>query len=342
MNDDLIERFAADYFDYNDISTRRRAVVRKDLRALGDHAGTSLDRITPDQFQSFLADELARGLMATTVERTAKGVRPWFKWAWRVGIIDADRYMRIMDVPLPRIPADAHLPRPYDRRELDRFWESLDATFPTLARRSTWDRYTKGNARWPRVWRHCMRLQIDAIVHLALHCGLRKHEIAQIEIADFHYDNEYVVVREGKGGRYREVPHTNGSRAAAAAWLEMRSLLRPSHDRPWLVLTPTASPNATIPSHPFNPMSSSGLDSLLHRVPGHGRGDEHWKMHRFRHTCGTEWLRAEMPIEKVQRLLGHRNLQQTLLYTQIVRTDVHAAAARAGEKFERAVSRRAA
>jgi integrase/recombinase XerC len=66
-----------------------------------------------------------------------------------------------------------------------------------------------------------MRLQVDAIVALALHCGLRRAEIFQLKPDDLHYDNEYIVV-VGKGGKVREVPFTEAARTAVQRWLDFR------------------------------------------------------------------------------------------------------------------------
>src|SRR3954452_18775340 len=58
-----------------------------------------------------------------------------------------------------------------------------------------------------------------------------------------------------------------------------------------------------------------------------------WELHRLRHTCGTEWLRAGMELQIVSRLLGHSNITQTLGYAEIVSDDVHRGAMRAHEDF---------
>lgn len=333
----MIDQFITEHSSYHGLSDSRVRQVRRSLGALRAHAGRELIQIDELAFESFLLDEVARGQAATTVRTTAHACKPFFRWAWRRGLIPADRYMRICDVPMPRLPAEANQPRPYARKELDVFWTAFDARWPKLKRVSTWTRWQKGIAKWPRVSNHCMRLQIDCIVSLALHCGLRQSEIWNLALDDFHYDNEYVVVQCGKGGKGREVPYTDQARAAAYAWIEARTVIAPSHDRPWLVLHPTATANSIMPSHPFNPMRRGRFTELLTTIPGAGKGDMHWQYHRMRHTCGTEWLRAGMSLELVSRLLGHASIGQTLGYAQIVRDDIHRSAARVGERFENAV-----
>ena len=102
-----------------------------------------------------------------------------------------------------------------------------------------------------------------------------------------------------------------------ARWLDFRAtVMRPTHERPWLVLSPWASPKKAVsPSRPEDPISEQGFEELLGRVGP-------WEYHRFRHTCATEWLRAGMDLQDLSKLLGHASIQQTLCYAEIVRDDI--------------------
>jgi integrase len=39
-----------------------------------------------------------------------------------------------------------------------------------------------------------------------------------------------------------------------------------------------------------------------------------WKLHRFRKTRATRWMEAGIPIRNIQRWLGHRSLETTMVY----------------------------
>jgi integrase len=65
------------------------------------------------------------------------------------------------------------------------------------------------------------------------------------------------------------------------------------------------------------------------------------ELHRLRHTFATERLRAGMPLENLQKLLGHSTITQTLAYADITHEDVLASAARTEGVFERGLRREA-
>lgn len=335
-----IERFCAAHFDYNGLSEGRRVDVRRALELYAAHAGKPLEDTDAADFKAWLESLVNGGLHVNTVRKFGNCVRPFYRWAWRdARIIDAETLMRVREVPNPRGASALGLPRPYTRKELGRFWTQFDAAWPTAIGERAWPRFKKGTSRFPRVSNYAMHVQLNAIVHLALHCGLRRAEVYAVRIDDIHPDNEYVVVRCGKGGKYREVPFTVDAREAVAKWLSIRRSVilhyGVRHDSVWVGLNPRASVrNPLLPSSPAAPMNVRRFGELMGTIGS-------WELHRFRHTCGTEWLRAGMPLEKVQVLLGHARITQTLGYAQVAGKDVVREARRAEAKFTEAVRRAA-
>jgi integrase len=41
---------------------------------------------------------------------------------------------------------------------------------------------------------------------------------------------------------------------------------------------------------------------------------EQWKLHRFRKTRATRWMESGIPIRNIQKWLGHRSLETTMVY----------------------------
>lgn len=337
----VVDDFAADYFVVEGITRKRQHDVLRTLGLLEAFAGAPPETLDELAVEAFVTAQVRSGLNINTVRFQLKAIKPFYNWCWRKRIVDADRVMRIREVKPPRGSADNHRPRPYTRKEIQRFWQEIDARFP-LATDLSLRRWERGTSRYRQIWRHPMNLQIHAIAGLALFGGLRHTEIRLIGIDDLHPDNDFIIVRGkspfGQNQGYREVPYTEQGREFVGRWLEFRAKLAPTHERPWLVLTASASPNSAVaPSHPTNRISEGAFKKLLLKVgPG-------WEFHRLRHTCGTEWLRAgNMKLEKVSKLLGHANITQTLGYAQVVREDVARDVRRGERDFTTAVGRQAA
>jgi site-specific recombinase XerD len=155
--------------------------------------------------------------------------------------------------------------------------------------------------------RHAIRLQLDAVIALALQLGLRRTEIFALDTASVHYDNAYVVVwRNGEawGDRCRKVPLTDEARPAIYEWLEFRSLLGIRQDRPWVALQGCNSVG--------EPMKRAAFDKLLRTYAGDG-----WTLKRLRDTCAVSWLRRGLSTEHLRQLMGYRTMDDTLPYVRL-------------------------
>jgi site-specific recombinase XerD len=336
----VVDDFAADYFVVNRISEPRRADVRRILALLSAFAGRPIEEVDADDLANYLASLVAGGMHVNTVRRYNHAIKPFFRWAFHRRIVTADQWLRIQDVKNPRGASGSQKPRPYKRAEVKEFWRLLDERWPLVPDKRL-KRWRNGTCQYKRVWTHAMNLQTSAVVSLALFAGLRHNEIFTISMDDLHPDNDYLVVH-GKTvihevPKVREVPYTEEGREIVAAWLEFRAWMKPKHNHPWLVVNANASMHpgrGVFRSLPNDQIKDGGFDALV-QYPGA------YELHRFRHTFATEQLRAGTDLEVVSRMLGHANLQQTLVYAEIVKEDLQRAARRSERTFIRAVGRAA-
>jgi site-specific recombinase XerD len=333
-----IERFEREYITYHRITPERARQQVRELRAFeATLDGRAVTDALQSDLQAYAGSLMGLGLHVNTVRKRLNMVRPFFSWAFASGLISADQYLALKQVKNPRGATANTLPKPYSRKELTAFWQAVDTTLPLLPEKGPGSRavtrWLQGKGPWRNVARHAMRLQVEAMVRLALDGGLRRAEIFRLSLNDLHYDNDYIVV-QGKADpstgepKVRKVPFTDEMRRTVYAWLEFRALMRPDHERPWL--------SCYGPSTFNKPMLWGRFTELLPAVVG-----PEWRWHRFRHTCATEWLRAGMELETVSRLLGHATLQQTLSYAQIIGSDIARAMTRHQASFAEAVSRAA-
>lgn len=152
-----------------------------------------------------------------------------------------------------------------------------------------------------------------AILAILLH-GLRVSEVCDLELADITLKPRggFVVVRSGKGGRYREVPLNKDAREALQTWLAVR----PKNGSP--VLFPSRNDD------PVQPRDIQRmLDKLAHSASG--LDPEQVTPHKLRHTFGKSLVDAGVSLDRVATLMGHQDLATTAIYTTPSREDLTAA-----------------
>jgi len=249
----------------------------------------------------------------------------FFAWAYQEGKVGAETLIAMRSTASPTGATDRARPQPYSAKELRAFREALDHRWRPLEDRDALrsvERWRAGRSPYPRIRRHAIRLQLDAIIALALHGGLRRRELLALTVDDMHHDNAYVVV--WSGGRSestaREVPFTDAARASVAAWLEFRAAMGADHGRPWLNLWA-----ARTALEPIGPDAFAKLPAI-YVAPG-------LSYRRLRDTRAVGWLKAGMTLWEVQRLLGHARLKDTLPYGEAVRADLECRVGRLQGRF---------
>ena len=75
-------------------------------------------------------------------------------------------------------------------------------------------------------------------------------------------------------------------------------------------------------------MTPAGLRSLF-RYHRRTTGVKLANPHRFRHTFASDMVRAGVSLPALMRLMGHSDIQTTLLYVQVTPQDVYVEYARA-------------
>ena len=162
-----------------------------------------------------------------------------------------------------------------------------------------------------------------AIVGLMLLDGLRSGEILALQLSDFHPADAHLYV-VGKGGRPRLLPLP----PELVPVLEKYLLLERPDTRCQSLFVCLKGPHRGLPLTP------AGLRSLFR----YHRRSSHIPLanpHRFRHTFGADMVRAGVSLPALQQLMGHSQIQTTLLYVQLSPQDVWREFARATEQRAR-------
>jgi len=141
----------------------------------------------------------------------------------------------------------------------------------------------------------------EALLNLLLYTGLRVGEAAALRLDDVILGERSgkVIVRSGKGRKYRELPLHKEPRQALAAYLKVRSGGEDDH----LFLGQRG------------PLGSRGIQMQMAAL---GKAAEvAVTPHVLRHTFGTRLLReAGTDLVTVAALMGHASIATTQIYTQ--------------------------
>lgn len=148
----------------------------------------------------------------------------------------------------------------------------------------------------------------NACFFVLAHTGLRAGECTDLLFQDLDLPGRRLMVRQGKGQRDRVVYLSEMASQALTAYLAGTSF---SPTTPlWL------KPNG-------QPITDSWLRDHMAAL-GEAAGVPNVTPHRLRHTLATRLLNAGMDITRIQKLLGHRHLDTTLIYARALDTTVEA------------------
>lgn len=145
-----------------------------------------------------------------------------------------------------------------------------------------------------------LRLE-NACILVMLHSGLRVGECVDLHLHDLDLPGKRLIIREGKGQRDRLVYLSDS--ACKAIHLYLQGVQRQPGDFIWL-------------QENGQPFSTGSMRQHVARI-GVAAGIEHLHPHRLRHTCATRLLNAGMDIVQIQKLLGHEDLNTTMIYARV-------------------------
>jgi len=176
--------------------------------------------------------------------------------------------------------------------------------------------------RFLRACDQCGSTRNAAIGKLLLYTGLRIEEVEALDLDDIVISARRgkVIVRDGKGGVYREVPLHRAVRTALRAWLDERPQHRGAEDSRALFLSRRGE-RMRVRALRYV-VAELGVDARLVHEPGHpDAGKSRVHPHTLRHTFGTQLLRSGVDIVVVADLMGHATLDTTRSYTRSSEAD---------------------
>ena len=145
-----------------------------------------------------------------------------------------------------------------------------------------------------------------AMIDLLASTGMRVGELVKLNRSDINFQERECIVF-GKGDKQRRVYFDARTKIHLMRYLENRTDSNPA------LFVSLQSPH--------NRLQISGVEIRL-RVLGRKLGITRVHPHKFRRTLATMAIDKGMPIEQVQRLLGHQSIDTTLQYAMVNQNNV--------------------
>lgn len=171
------------------------------------------------------------------------------------------------------------------------------------------DARTKGARREVRDW---------AMLHVALDAGLRVSEICALQIRDVILDRDHasVIVRDGKGGKKRGVRMGSALRDHLMQFIEWKAVIGEA----------TAGRVPLFVSTRGGALTRTAVYRVFRKYSDAVGIPRRFSIHSCRHTYASLLYKASnYNLRLVQKQLGHRSIQTTQIYADVLSEDAAAA-----------------
>ncbi len=217
---------------------------------------------------------------AATANRHIYALRGVLKECWRLGLMTAEDYQRAIDIK----PVQGQKATQAERGRHLKMGE-LSALVNVCADGTP------------------LGVRDSAVLAVAYGCGLRRAEVAAMQLADFDTVEGTITVKRGKGNKERVVPLTDDVCEYLTAWIEVRG--------PWagaLFTRILKGGHVTVDG-----MTEQAIYNLLAQRADQA-GVKKFSPHDLRRTFAGDLLDNGADLSTVQKLMGHSSANTTAGY----------------------------
>lgn len=236
-----------------------------------------ISRINILHFQAWLNDPV-QGFKKSSAIQILKKVRAWLNWASNPEL----GYLEVNPWNAIRVGAVAKKPKPIEEEDI----EILFATH-----------YRDANAMDSFTFH-----RREIILMMLYAWGLRRHELQGLDIHDVDLRKSFVITRN-KGGDTKELPYLDELKSVVARWLSQRGRYAKREEDALLI---TSNGNRLSVSQIYDIITDLGRRAGVTINP-----------HRLRDTCATTLVDDDVPLDRIMKIMGHKQLSQTMAYAEV-------------------------
>ncbi|MCC6189678.1 MAG: tyrosine-type recombinase/integrase [Anaerolineales bacterium] len=249
--------------------------------AVGDHPPQAITFHDVDQF---VMQQAQRGMGPSTINRRLAAIQSLYAF-----LSDEDPALVCPVLPHRHgLPEPKRLPRPVQTEQLEKFFAVITD------------------------------VRDRAMFILMLRCGLRRAEVAGLQLVDLYLQEERPrLVARGKGGKERSVYLSPQAERALRAYLAERRQV---------------ASEFVFLSYQGRGLSTTAIHYRLMRY--REQAGVSLTAHRLRHTFANDLVSVDVPVTTIQKLLGHAWLDTTQTYVAANDRQVQADYFAASKKLE--------
>ena len=152
----------------------------------------------------------------------------------------------------------------------------------------------------------CENIRDLSLIELLISTGMRVGELVNLNINSLNFEDRSCIVL-GKGNKEREVYFDAKTKLHLKEYISKRN---DSNDALFVSM-----------GEPYQRLSISGIELII-RTLGINSNINKVHPHKFRRTLATMAIDKGMPVEQVQKLLGHVKIETTMNYALVNQSNV--------------------
>ena len=152
----------------------------------------------------------------------------------------------------------------------------------------------------------CENIRDLSLIELLISTGMRVGELVNLNISNLNFEDRSCIVL-GKGNKEREVYFDAKTKLHLKEYISKRN---DNNDALFVSLR-----------EPHQRLSISGIELIVRNL-GVNTNINKVHPHKFRRTLATMAIDKGMPVEQVQRLLGHVKIETTMHYAMVNQSNV--------------------
>lgn len=158
-----------------------------------------------------------------------------------------------------------------------------------------------------------------AMLEVLYATGIRRAELIALTIYDLDLNVATLKIEHGKGDATRIVPLTQSALAALKLYLQEARSVYAQH---------ATQTRLFVSSRSGGPLDADDIVRIVRKAARRAKIPKHITPHTLRHSIATHLLQGQADIRQIQKLLGHRRLTSTEIYTHVEIGDLQAVIAR--------------